>query len=237
MDRKNLIIIPAFNETVAIEKTVMSLSGSGMDILVVNDGSSDNTKAIVESLQTRLPQLCLVSLPLNSGIGAAVQTGFLYARHHQYEYAIQFDGDGQHSADSLTSLLQHALDNDLDLCIGSRFLNITSFTSSPLRQVGIHFFSRLISVLSGVTVTDPTSGFRVYSKRAIARFAEQYPDDYPEPEALFWCARNKLKVGEFPVVMHARQGGQSSIRYLKTIYYMLKVSLAILIDRIRSREL
>jgi hypothetical protein len=103
--------------------------------------------------------------------------------------------------------------------------------------VGIHFFSRLISVLSGVTVTDPTSGFRVYSKRAIARFAEQYPDDYPEPEALFWCARNKLKVGEFPVVMHARQGGQSSIRYLKTIYYMLKVSLAILIDRIRSREL
>jgi hypothetical protein len=92
-------------------------------------------------------------------------------------------------------------------------------------------------VLSGVTVTDPTSGFRVYSKRAIARFAEQYPDDYPEPEALFWCARNKLKVGEFPVIMHARQGGQSSIRYLRTIYYMLKVSLAILIDRIRSREL
>lgn len=236
MKKDRLIIIPAYNEAQAIEKTIQSLSGVDADILVVNDGSSDTTGTIVCDLQKQCPRLALVSLPLNSGIGSAVQTGFLYARQHQYDYAVQFDGDGQHSEESLASLLEHAEANQLDLCIGSRFLDIKSFTSSLLRQVGIRFFVWLISVLSGVKVTDPTSGFRVYSKRAIMRFAEQYPDDYPEPEALFWCARNKLQVGEYPVIMHERQGGQSSIRYFKTVYYMLKVSLAILIDRLRRRE-
>lgn len=237
MTVNQLIIIPAFNEAQAIEETIRGLANMNVDLLVVNDGSSDGTVQIIEKMKAQVPRLSLVSLPLNSGIGATVQTGFLYAKQHDYDFAVQFDGDGQHSAESLESLLKHALDHELDLCIGSRFMDIRSFTSSPLRQVGIRFFSWLISILSGVKVTDPTSGFRVYSRRAIGRFAEYYPDDYPEPEALFWCMRNKLKVGEYPVVMHKRQGGQSSIRYLRTVYYMLKVSLAILIDRIRSREL
>lgn len=236
MSHRTLIIIPAFNEAQAIETTVRSLSGVDMDLLIVNDGSCDETPSIVRGLSGEFPHLGLVTLPVNCGIGAAVQTGFLYARNHDYDYAIQFDGDGQHSADSLRALLNHAIEQELDLCIGSRFLDIKSFTSSPLRQVGIHFFARLIGLLSGIQVTDPTSGFRVYSRRTIDRFASHYPDDYPEPEALFWCARNKLKVGEAPVLMQARQGGQSSIRYFKTVYYMLKVSLAILIDRMRQRE-
>jgi glycosyltransferase involved in cell wall biosynthesis len=236
MDKRTLIIIPAYNEAEAIGKTILNLSDFDMDILVINDGSSDNTGTVVEGLQTGQSRLSLVSLPINSGIGAAVQTGLMYAKKHNYDYAVQFDGDGQHSAGSLPSLLKHAQEHGLDLCIGSRFLDITSFTSSALRQIGIRFFSWLISALSGLKVTDPTSGFRVFSKTVVARFAEHYPDDYPEPEALFWCARNKLRIGEYPVAMHERQGGRSSIHSFKTVYYMLKVPLAIIIDRMRQRE-
>jgi hypothetical protein len=176
---------------------------------------------------------------MNCGIGLAVQTGYLFAaRRGTYRYVIQFDADGQHDAAYLESMVKECEAKNLDLCVGSRFLQPEAggFQSSPARRLGIRFFCRLIRLLSGVRVTDPTSGFRCAGPRVWARFATQYPEDYPEPESLFWCARNKLRIGEIPVRMHPRQGGVSSIRHSRALYYMVKVSLAILLDRFRSKE-
>jgi len=236
---RKLVIVPAFNEGAAIGSTVGTLTAlPQVDVLIVNDGSTDDTAAKAAQLSRDNPRVFYVSLPLNSGIGAAVQTGFIFAARNGYEYAAQFDGDGQHDSQSLQDLFTFAETNDVDLCIGSRFLNLNAenFRSTPTRRIGIAFFARLISFLSGVRVTDPTSGMRVCSARVITRFACDYPDDYPEPESLFWCARHGLKVAERPATMHPRVTGVSSIRYLQSGYYMIKVTAAILLDRLRSKE-
>ncbi len=239
---KNLVIIPAYNEEQAQPQTVANLQSlpDGFEIVIVNDGSRDRTREGAEPLaRPSLRKLNVVTLPLNGGIGVAMQTGYLFAaKDRGFRYAIQFDADGQHDASFIQKLVDECEARGLDLCIGSRFLEVQegNFQSTFARRLGIRFFSRLIGALSGVKVTDPTSGFRCAGKRAWAQFAERYPDDYPEPESLFWCARNGLKVGEIPVRMHERQGGVTSIRYLKTVYYMLKVSLAILVDRLRAQE-
>ncbi len=233
-----LIIIPAYNEEEAIENTVRTLLDFDVDILVVNDGSSDTTLKVLSNIDSEIDKLSYISLPINSGIGAGMQAGFIYATRNDYEYAVQFDGDGQHSSESLLKLVKYSKENDLDLCVGSRFLdkNNPNFKSSTLRRVGINFFAGLISFLTNTKVTDPTSGYRVYGKRAIAFFAKYYPDDYPEPEVLFWCAKNRFRIDEITVQMHERQGGESSIQRLKTVYYMIKVTVAILIDKLRSNE-
>ncbi len=239
---RNLLVIPAFNEEEALPHTIEDLQAlpDEYDILVINDGSHDLTAPVAERLArtSRLP-MHVVHLPVNSGIGAAVQTGYRFAASRGgYEYVIQFDADGQHNSAFIAPLVSACRESDLDLCVGSRFLDRTTpnFRSTFTRRLGIRFFARLISVLSGVRVTDPTSGFRCAGPRAWSSFAEHYPEDYPEPESLFWCARNHLRVGEIPVQMRERQGGVSSIRRLKAIYYMVKVSLSILFDRIRSIE-
>jgi len=239
---KNLVILPAYNEQEALPATVESLQSlpDGYELLVVNDGSRDDTEAVAWRLArtSRLP-LHVVNLRLNGGIGVAVQTGYLFAaRHGAYRYVIQFDADGQHDAAAVSRLVQECEARDLDLCVGSRFLDPSQegFRSTFWRRIGIGFFTRLISALSGTRVTDPTSGFRCAGPRAWQRFARHYPEDFPEPESLFWCVRNRLRVGEVPVHMHPRQGGVSSIQAFKSAYYMLKVSLAILLDRLRSKE-
>ncbi|HEX3149627.1 MAG TPA: glycosyltransferase family 2 protein [Gemmataceae bacterium] len=239
---RNLIVIPAFNEEEALPKTVERLQRlpAGFEILVVNDGSKDRTKDVANRLvaTSRLP-LHVAHLPVNCGIGVAVQTGYRFAvADGGYRYVIQFDADGQHDADYINALVDLAVRDDLDLCVGSRFIHDfgPGSRSTFLRRVGIRFFAGLIGLMSGVKVTDPTSGFRCLGPRAWRRFADSYPEDYPEPEALFWCARNRLKVGELPVRMFERQGGVSSIRKLKSAYYMVKVSLAIVFDRIRGTE-
>jgi glycosyltransferase involved in cell wall biosynthesis len=238
----NLIILPAYNEEEALPKTIAALQAlpDGFEALVVNDGSRDQTGAVAERLArtSRVP-LHVVHLPLNCGIGGAVQTGYLFARQQgRFKYAIQFDADGQHDAGALVELVRACEEQGLDLCVGSRFLAPAEggFRSTFTRRLGIRFFAWLISALSGVRVTDPTSGFRCAGPRAWEHFARHYPEDFPEPESLYWCARNGLKIGEVPVRMHERQGGVSSIRALTTAYYMLKVSLAILMDRLRIRE-
>lgn len=238
----DLIVMPAFNEEDALPGTVASLAAlpPGFEALVVNDGSTDRTAAVAERVaRTAALPVHVVHLPVNSGIGAAVQTGYRFAaaRGH-YRYVIQFDSDGQHDAGALVPLVERCQRDGLDLCIGSRFLTPDGggFQSTAARRVGIRFFARLISTLSRVPVTDPTSGLRCAGPRAWRRFADHYPDDYPEPESLFWCARNGLKVGELPVTMHERQGGVSSIRRLRAAYYMTKVTMAILFDRLRGRE-
>ncbi len=239
---KNLIIIPAFNEEQALPGTIAGLQKlpDGFEIVVVNDGSRDRTAAVAaEAARASRLRVHLVNIPFNGGIGVAVQTGYLFAaKHGGFTYVIQFDADGQHDASYLEKLVAECEAMKLDLCMGSRFIKPAEghFQSTFTRRLGIRFFSWLIGLLSGVKVTDPTSGFRCAGPRAWQRFAERYPDDYPEPESLFWCARNKLNIGEIPVQMHERQGGVSSIRYFKTIYYMVKVSLAIVVDKLRSRE-
>lgn len=239
---RNLIVMPAFNEEEALPKTIASLARlpGGFEVLIVNDGSADRTAAVAERLAADAPlPVHVVHLPVNSGIGVAVQTGYRFAAERRcYKYVIQFDSDGQHDPDALAPLVERCERDGLDLCIGSRFLDAdaTGFRSTFARRIGIRFFARLISVLSGVKVTDPTSGLRCAGPRAWKRFAEHYPEDYPEPESLFWCARNRLRVGEVPVTMHERQGGVSSIRHLRTAYYMLKVTMSIVFDRLRSLE-
>ncbi|MFH0938416.1 MAG: glycosyltransferase family 2 protein [Planctomycetota bacterium] len=239
---KNLVLIPAYNEEQALPGTLAALQSlpNNFEIVIINDGSQDKTGDVAAQLaRTSAVPLRVINLPLNSGIGVAMQTGFLYAaKDGQYHYVIQFDADGQHDATYIQKLVAECESKNLDLCIGSRFLAAQAgdFQSTFARRLGIRFFSRLISVLSGMRVTDPTSGFRCAGPRAWRHFAECYPDDYPEPESLFWCARNGLNVGEIPTRMRERQGGVSSIRYFKTVYYMLKVSLAILVDRLRIQE-
>jgi glycosyltransferase involved in cell wall biosynthesis len=240
---RNLIVIPAFNEEEALPRTVQGLQSlpQGYEVLVVNDGSRDKTASLAGQLarSSHLPWH-IISLPLNCGIGTAVKTGYLFAaRDGGYSYVIQFDADGQHDPAYIPQLVAACEKDHLDLCVGSRFLEAqeVGFQSTFWRRLGIRFFCRLISVLSGVRVTDPTSGFRCAGSRAVACFADYYPDDYPEPESLFWCLRNQFRIGEIAVRMHERQGGISSIRWFATAYYMVKVSLAILFDRLRSKEL
>lgn len=240
---KVLIIIPAYNEEAALPRTVASLQNlpDGYEAVIINDGSTDRTAGIAAELaRGSRVRVRVLNLPVNSGIGVAMQTGFRFAaRGGAYDYAVQFDGDGQHDAAYIPALVETCVRDGLDLCIGSRFLDDddASFRSTLPRRAGIRFLAGLISALSGTRVTDPTSGFRCAGRRALQRFAQHYPEDYPEPESLFWCARNKLRIGEIPVRMHARQGGVSSITAVGGAYYMIKVSLAILIDRVRVREL
>ncbi len=235
-----LVIVPAYNEEGALAGSVASLLeyAPPADVLVVNDGSSDGTGRVARQLAVEHGRVRVVTLPVNSGIGAAVQTGLMYAGRHGYDLAVQFDADGQHDADYLAALCKPVEAGEVDLCIGSRFLDLSraEFRSTPLRRLGIRFFSLLITLLCGVRVTDPTSGFRAYGRKAIELFSRTYPDDYPEPESVFWSARNGLRVAEVPVRMFERAGGVSSIRYLNTAYYMIKVTVAIVVDRLRSKE-
>ncbi len=238
---RNLIVMPAYNEEAALARTVASLNQlpDGYEILVINDGSTDHTRVVASQLTSRLP-VHVLHLPVNSGIGVAVQTGYRFAAScEKYDYVIQFDSDGQHDAGAIVSLVELCERDGLDLAIGSRFLDPTGngFRSTVARRIGIRFFAALIGTLSGVRVTDPTSGLRCAGPRAWTRFAEHYPEDYPEPESLFWCARNGLRVGELAVTMFERQGGVSSIRRLRAAYYMAKVTMAIVFDRLRGTEL
>lgn len=235
---KQLVIIPAFNEERTLAGVLADLQSlpDSYEIVVINDGSQDRTAEVAAEAAagSRLP-IHRIDLPFNGGIGVAVQTGYRYAlRERRFDYVIQFDADGQHDPGCIEMLVAACRANGFDLCIGSRFAaEQRGFRSTFWRRVGIRFLSWLIRVLSNVEVTDPTSGLRCAGPRAWTRFAAFYPDDYPEPEAVFWCARNRLSIGELPVQMRERQAGVSSVR---RPYYIVKVSLAILVDRLRLKE-
>lgn len=234
MKRKILVLIPAYNEEANIGKTIEDVFSSGVDvsILVINDGSKDKTaKKVLEK------GVKLISLPYNLGIGGAVQTGFRYAYENHYDVAVQIDGDYQHDAKYLKDLLALLEHNEADMIIGSRFLPPFSvYQSSFARRFGIHFFAGLISFLTGEKVTDPTSGYRAFNKKLIKVFARYYPHDFPEPEAVLVAKRYQARIKEIPVQMRERFSGQSSIRYFKTMYYMIKVTLAILLDTFKQRK-
>lgn len=227
---KVLLIIPAFNESLNIKSTVEKVlrfrhsGGYELEYLVINDGSTDETERIC--LENGIHCLTLVQ---NLGIGGAVQSGYLYAKNKGYDIAVQFDGDGQHDICSLDALLQPILKGDADFTIGSRFLERTSsFQSTVLRRVGIRYLSYMIGLLFGNRITDPTSGFRAASTPVISFLAENYPVDYPEPESIVTLLKNGFSISEVQVNMFRREEGKSSIDFRRSVYYMCKVTLAIL---------
>lgn len=227
---KKLIIIPAYNEEANIESTVESIlrDAPEFDYVIINDCSKDRTRHICEEKGYNV-----VNLPINLGIGGAVQTGYKYAVRNGYDMAVQVDGDGQHDPQFLEEMATYLEDNDLDMVIGSRFIEKQGFQSSGLRRVGIRFFVSLIKMLTGKEITDPTSGLRMIGKNVLTIFAEDYPKDYPEPESVVAVLRQGMKVEEIPVIMREREGGVSSISLKKSVYYMVKVTLAMIIERIR----
>lgn len=226
MKTKRLVIIPAYNEAGNIIKTVEDVkkNAPSFDYVIINDCSRDNTLAICEERGYNV-----VSLPNNLGIGGGVQTGYRYAKAYGYEIAVQFDGDGQHNASYLEKMAKQMEEENLDMLIGSRYIKKEGFQSTGLRRLGIRYFTGLIKLLTGYTITDPTSGMRMVNRKVIELFAEEYPKDYPEPESVVALLKRKKKVKELAVVMNERKEGVSSISPLKSVYYMIKVSVAVII--------
>lgn len=229
--QKRLVIIPAYNEEASIINTVKSIQekAEGFDYIVINDCSTDNTGQICEENKFNV-----IHLPQNLGIGGAVQTGYLYGYRNGYDVAVQVDGDGQHDPAFLTRMAEYMEDNQADMVIGSRFIEKKGFQSSGMRRLGIRYFTGLIKLLTGEKVTDPTSGLRMVNRDVMKFFSENYPNDYPEPESVVAILKRRKKVEEIPVIMRERTGGVSSISPKKSIYYMIKVTMAILIECIRK---
>lgn len=227
---KKLVIIPAYNEQESILETVRDIeeNAPGFDFIVINDCSKDQTLEVC-----RAHNIQVLDLPINLGIGGAVQTGYLYALKHGYDIAVQFDGDGQHDARFLAAMADKLVEENADMVIGSRFIENKGFQSSGLRRAGIRFFAFLTKLLFGRKITDATSGMRMCNRRTIELFVKSYPRDYPEPETVCRLLRKKYKVVEMPVIMKERTAGVSSISLRKAAYYMVKVSLGIMIERLR----
>lgn len=226
---KVLIIIPAFNEEESLCNVVKNLKSAAPDVdyLIVNDCSTDRTEALCQEHDFNY-----ITFPVNLGIGGGVQAGYLYAIENGYDIAIQMDGDGQHDPNYIKDVIKPIQDGTADMVIGSRFITKDGFQSSAMRRLGIGFLKFLIRICCGTTVNDTTSGFRATSRSLTKFFAKNYAQDYPEPEAIIAAVLEGYRVTEVPVIMHERQGGESSINALKSIYYMIKVSLAILIYRL-----
>ena len=221
-----LIIIPCYNEHETISALYRKIrEKTPYDAIIVNDCSTDDSRAIL--LREDIPHL---DLPLNLGIGGAVQTGYRYALRNGYDIAVQVDGDGQHDPEQVGLIVAPIEQGNADLVIGSRFIDKSGFQSSTMRRMGIKFFKALIFCLSGKRITDATSGFRAANRKTMRLFDKYYANDYPEPESNILAIKNKMKVAEVPVTMRERQGGKSSIKALQPIYYMMKVSLGILIS-------
>lgn len=233
MTKKLLVVVPCYNEEASIAKLLTELLNLklpyDLNIAVVNDCSTDNTLSVVNQFN-----VIVLNLPVNLGIGGAVQTGYRYAHRNNYDLAVQMDGDGQHPPTELIKLLAQHEKTQANIVIGSRFILKEGFQSSLLRRSGIAYFHRLNQLFTGKRILDITSGFRLFDKKAISIAANHYPDEYPEPESLVTFAKAGLRIEETPVLMKSRQGGQSSIRSLSTLYYMVKVSIAMFFAYIRK---
>lgn len=230
---KKIVIIPAYNEISNIDTTVADIleNAPGFDYVIINDCSQDGTMRFCTNLGMNI-----INLPVNLGIGGAVQTGYLYAWRNGYDVAVQFDGDGQHDAKYLNEMADYLKENGADMVIGSRFITKEGFQSSGIRRFGIRYFSLLIRLMTGKKVLDPTSGMRMVNRDVMKIYSEDYPVDYPEPESVVMILNMGKKVLEVPVIMRERQGGVSSISPAKSVYYMIKVTLAILMERLRKRR-
>lgn len=233
--QKGLIIIPCYNEEISISKLLPEMKSIVLpqnitvDILVVNDCSTDNTSSIAKQLGA-----IVLDLPVNLGIGGGMQTGIMYANSNNYDFTVQMDGDGQHPPSELIKLITHYYNSNANIVIGSRFVIKQGFQSSALRRIGINYFYYLNKLITGKSIYDITSGFRLFDKKTINIAVENYPDEYPEPESLIIFSRANLLIEEVPVIMRERQGGQSSIRNFAQWYYMVKVTIAMIFSSIRK---
>jgi glycosyltransferase involved in cell wall biosynthesis len=228
-----LAVVPAYNESATIVSVVEAMRryAPRFDTLVVDDGSTDGTDLLANRAGATV-----LKLPFNVGIGGAVQTGFVYAREHDYDFLAQVDADGHHDSLELARLVSAMEEETVDMVCGSRFLTSDHKYPAPIsRRTGIHIFAFLLSRLVGMRVSDPTSGFRLYNRRAIELFARDYPHDYPEVEAVLILHHNHLRMREIPVRMYTRGGGTSSISTGKSAYYMVKVLLALFVGIGRRR--
>lgn len=224
-----LAIVPAYNEAESVGAVVRELHERGdVDVVVVNDGSTDETAAVAREAGARV-----LDLPLNLGIGGAVQTGYLYARRQRYDVALQVDGDGQHDPKELDRLLTPLARGQAELALGSRYAERTAYRSPVLRRAGMIMLSSLVSLVTRQRLHDTTSGFRACTRPLIVYFAENYPQDYPEVEALVLARRAGFRVVEVACHFRERAGGRSTITPLRAVYYMVKVQLAILIGLFR----
>jgi glycosyltransferase involved in cell wall biosynthesis len=233
--RKLLVIIPCYNEEASIGKLLQELSGLdfppgiAIRVAVVNDCSEDKTAAIAMA-----GSATVLDLPVNLGIGGAMQTGYLFAHKMDFDLAVQMDGDGQHPPAELIKLLTCYEQTNANVVIGSRFLEREGFQSSRLRRTGIRYLHWLNRIFSGKRIYDCTSGFRLFDKKAISIAAANYPDEYPEPEAIVIFAKRGLVIHEVPVVMKEREEGKSSITRFSQLYYIIKVSIAMFFSFVRK---
>ena len=227
MSGRTVAVVPAFDEEDAIGAVVAEIRAFDpeLDVVVVDDGSADGTGAAA-----RAAGAAVVRLPFNLGIGAAVQTGFRYALEQGYDVAVRLDGDGQHDPAELPKLLEPLERGEADVVTGSRFREGEDGYRPPLaRRLGITWFARLVSLLSRQRVTDTTSGFQALNRSGIALFARDYPSDYPEVEATVLVLKHRLRLVEVPVRMREREHGSSSITLVRSVYYAIKVTLALLV--------
>jgi glycosyltransferase involved in cell wall biosynthesis len=227
---RRLAIVPAFNEAASVGRVVDEIRAFDpeFEVVVIDDGSRDSTAAVARSHGAHV-----VSLPFNLGIGGAVQTGYQYARRESFDLAVQVDGDGQHDPSQIGLLLDPILDGSADFVVGTRFAGEGEYKAPVARRIGIAIFARVVSLIVGQRVTDTTSGFRAVNRLGIALFAADYPHDYPEVESTVLVHRHKLRLVEVPVAMRLRSGGRSSINVLDSVYYMVKVLLALFIGLFR----
>jgi glycosyltransferase involved in cell wall biosynthesis len=230
---RHLAIVPAYNEAGSVARTVAEIQqhAEGFDVLVIDDGSTDATAPLAVAVGARV-----IRMPFNVGIGGAMQCGYMYARDNGYVVAVQVDGDGQHDPRDIPRLLAELDKGGIEMVTGSRFLDRTGgYRSSPTRRIGICIFDWILSLITHQRVTDPTSGFRMSGRRGIELFAEDYPPDYPEVEAIIMLHANRLKTREIAVAMRPRTAGRSTISSSVPAYYMVKVIVAVLIGLLRTR--
>ncbi len=235
MNKKVLVVIPCYNEEASIANVLKDLKELIipefyiLDILVVNDCSTDKTKEVVKSKNVKM-----LDLPINLGIGGAVQSGLIYAYENNFDFAIQLDGDGQHPAKEITKIISYEAETHANIIIGSRFIEKKGFQSSFTRRLGINYFHWINRVITGQKIYDSTSGFRLFDREAMKISLQHYPDDYPEPESLILFSKAGLKIKEVPIIMEQRQGGKSSINSLNSLYYCIKVTIAMFFTSIRK---
>jgi glycosyltransferase involved in cell wall biosynthesis len=228
---RKIAIVPALNEERSIAAVIAEIRAADpeFDVVVIDDGSTDRTAARAAEQGARV-----LTLPFNLGIGGAVQTGLQYAREHDFVIAVQVDADGQHDPSQLAQLLAPIVAGDADVVVGSRFLGERNYEAPFVRRVGIKVFAAIISAVVGQPLTDTSSSFRAYGRRAIAYFSRDYPHGFVESvEATVIASRCGLRLTEVPVVMRQRLMGQSSLTLPVSIYYSIKVLVAVFVGIFR----
>lgn len=228
---KVLVIIPAYNEERSIGMVLGNIRAflPEVDVLVINDGSVDDTSGIAKSSGAMV-----LDLPSNLGIGSTIQTGLLFAAQRGYSVVVRLDADGQHRPEEVEALVQPILGGEADMVVGSRFISNAGFSSTFARRVGIRFFSALVSLVIRRRVTDPTSGFQAMNNKVVKFFAWEYPPDYPEVEALILANKAGFRVKEVPAMMLERSEGQSSINFVRSLYYVLEVLISVAVSAFRK---